>query len=292
MKLLFKKIKSLLLCFLEDINLFFFSRNKKNFITNEFTQLLKNYEKKKDYWDAKAYQILKKISKFGFDNFLRFRLIKDTMFVSDENNLNKYLDLINLTRDRQFIKENSFGNPLLSKKVNFTSINKVHQFYHLKLFSKLSKKKHSDVFIEFGGGYGLLCLLAIKFFKVKKYIIFDLKPLIFLQKIYLKKILNKEEFNKILFVSKIDILKRNIKGVRKFNFFAFWSFSEIDIKMRKIFFSIIKKSNFFLIGYQSYFNKIDNLNYFEGFAKKLNNYSTIKIKHPCYKDNYYLFANR
>ena len=61
MKLLLKKIKSLLLCFLEDINLFFLYRNKKNYITNEFTRLLKNYEKKKDYWDAKAYQILKKI---------------------------------------------------------------------------------------------------------------------------------------------------------------------------------------------------------------------------------------
>ena len=31
---------------------------------------------------------------------------------------------------------------------------------------------------------------------------------------------------------------------------------------------------------------------FEEFAKKLNTHTIIKKKHPCYKDNYYLFANR
>lgn len=290
---LLKKIKSSLLSILEDIYLLIFSINKKEFITNEFKELIKNYESKKlNHWEQIAYLVLKKISKFGFYNFLRFRLIKDTMFANNDNNFDKYLSLIDIDKDQRFIKEVSFGNPVLSKNAKFTSINKLHQFYHLKLFNELSHRKHSDIFIELGGGYGLLCLLCIKFFKVKKYIIFDLEGFLYLQKIYLLKILTKEEFSRIHFVSDINILIRIISKIKRFDFFAFWSFSEIDIHFRKKFISIIKKSKFFLIGYQDYFHEINNYKYFEKFVKELKEFSIFKNKHPCHKDNYYLFGKR
>lgn len=291
--ILFQKIKLSILSILEDIYLFFFSINKKKFINNQLKILIEIYKKKKlNHWEHITYLVLKKISRFGFHNFLRFRLIRDTMFVNDENNFNKYLDLIDLKKDFNFLKEDLFGNPILSKQAPFTSINKLHQLYHLKLFKKLSKGKYSNVCLELGGGYGLLCMLSIKYLKVKKYIIYDLEGFLYIQKIYLKNVLSDEEFSKIKFINEIDILKKELARIKKFNFFAFWSFSELNIKLRKNFIPFIVKSNFFFIGYQDYFLKLNNNKYFKDFIKKLNNFTIVKKKSLLAINNYYLFGNK
>ena len=295
MKIYLRKIKSIFYSkFIEDFYLFLFSNNKDEFIDAEFKNVLRRYKKNKIefWWQQITLTVLKKINKYGFSNFLRIRLITDTMFVNDENNFNKYLKLINLEKDYDYIKENLFGNPILSQNANFTSINKLHQFYHLKFFNKFNKSKNTDCFVELGGGYGLLCLLTIKFFKPKKYIIYDLEGFLQIQKTYLKATLKTSEFNRVEFCSDMNSLNRRLLNIKKYNFFAFWSYSEMNFELRHLFENIIKKSNYFLLGYQSKFFEMDNDKYFNNFKKKHDSFLISKKKHPCYPKNYYLIGKK
>ena len=295
MKIYLRKIKSIFYSkFIEDFYLFLFSNNKDEFIDAEFKNVLRRYKKNKIefWWQQITLTVLKKINKYGFSNFLRIRLITDTMFVNDENNFNKYLKLINLEKDYDYIKENLFGNPILSQNANFTSINKLHQFYHLKFFNKFNKSKNTDCFVELGGGYGLLCLLTIKFFKPKKYIIYDLEGFLQIQKTYLKATLKPSEFNSVEFCSDMNSLNRRLLNIKKYNFFAFWSYSEMNFELRHLFENIIKKSNSFLLGYQSKFFEMDNDKYFNNFKKKYDSFLISKKNHPCYPKNYYLIGKK
>ena len=290
-----KKIKnSFYSQFIENLYLYLFSIDKKKFIDSEFQNTLKYYKEieNKFWWQQVTLIVLKKINKFGFSNFLRIRLITDTMFVNDESNFKKYLKLINLDKDYEYIKENLFGNPILSKNANFTSINKLHQFYHLKFFNKFNKPQNKDCFVELGGGYGLLCLLTIKYYKPKKYIIYDLEGFLQIQKTYLKATLSHVEFNKIEFCSDINDLNKKLSNIKKYNFFAFWSFSEMSFELRSLFINIIRKSNQFIFGYQNKFFEMNNDRYFKKFKKDNKNFFISKEKHPCYPKNYYLIGKK
>tara|TARA_B100001057_G_scaffold476480_1_gene544528 strand:+ start:16889 stop:17782 length:894 start_codon:yes stop_codon:yes gene_type:complete len=289
---LIKKTKDkFYLNFLENLYLNFFSSQKNKDHNRSIAKILQKYENKKlSHWEGINYLVLKKIYKYGFENFLRIRQIRNTMFVNDEENFKKYLKLINLESDYEIIKENLFGNPSLSKNAKFTSINKLHQFYHLKFFNKLTKSKHPDNYIEIGGGYGLLCLLTLKYMNVKKYIIYDLEGFNEIQKIYLRELLPPKDFKKIEFINDFKIFKKKISKIKRFNFFAFWSISEINEEFRNRFLFIIKKTKFFLIGYQDYFRTIDNKKYFKNFIKELKEFNIQKKKHPCYQNEYYLFG--
>lgn len=287
-----RKIKDIFyLDIIENLYLNFFSYKKNNIYNSSILKIIQRYENKSlSHWEKINYLVLKKLLKYGFENFLRVRQIKNTMFVNDENNFKKYLSLIDLEKDYEITKEYLFGNPLLSKNAKFTSINKLHQFYHLKYFKKLTKSKHPDIFIELGGGYGLLCLLTFKYMSVKKYIIYDLEGFNAIQKIYLKELLPLKDFNKIEFINDYNVFKKRTSQIKKFNFFAFWSLSEINEEFRDRFLFIIKKTQFFLIGYQDYFEKIDNKKYFKHFISNLKEFNIYKKKHPCYRKEYYLFG--
>ena len=113
-----------------------------------------------------------------------------------------------------------------------------------------------------------------------------------IQKVYLRKILSNSEFNKIEFISDVNVLNKKVLKIKKSNFLGFWSFSEMNFKIREQFVNIIRKSNFFLLGYQNHFFEINNYQYFKKFTKKLNNFSTIKKRHPCYPNDFYLFGKK
>ena len=87
---------------IEDLYLYLFSFNKKEFVNNQFYKILNKYKNRKldFWWEYVTLKVLTKISKFGFSNFLRIRLITDTMFVDDERNFKKggMVDINYLTR--------------------------------------------------------------------------------------------------------------------------------------------------------------------------------------------------
>jgi len=270
---------------LEYIFLYHCSKSRLSEIDKKKLILILKNLKNNNIWNFWSIAILNKILKFGFDNFLRFSEIKNTMFFNNEKQFNFYCEKINIFSYKNILKENTFGNPVLSNKFSFTSINKVHQFYHLYLFNLLTKKKYAKNIIEIGGGYGLLSSLSVNFLDIKKHYIIDLPLFNFIQKKYLDNI-------NFLKQKKIKIISCNakIKKIRNYNLFAFWSISEIENnKYIKKYSKLINNSEFFLIGYQSRFNNINNENLKERFSIS-NNFSIKKIKINNLRNNYYLFG--
>ena len=271
--------------FLEYIFLYYCSKSRLSRIDKKKINLILKNAKNNNIWNIWSVAILNKILKFGFDNFLRFSEIKNTMFFNDEKQFNFYCKKINILSYKNILKENTFGNPVLSNKFGFTSINKVHQFYHLYLFNFLTKKKYAKNIIEIGGGYGLLASLSANFLDIKRHYIIDLPSFNFIQKKYLNNINCKK-------VKKIKIISYNakIKKIRNYNFLAFWSISEIeDNEYIKKYSKLINNSEFFLIGYQSKFYNINNKNLKKRFSIS-DNFSIKKIKINNLRNNYYLFG--
>jgi hypothetical protein len=269
---------------LEYIFLYYCSKSRLSEIDKKKLILILKNLKNNNTWNIWSIAILNKILKFGFDNFLRFSEIKNTMFFNNEKQFNFYCKKINILSYKNILKENTRWNPKLSNKFNFTSINKVHQFYHLYLFNFLTKKKYAKNIIEIGGGYGLLASLSINFLDIKRHYIIDLPSFNFIQEKYLDAINCPKK--------KIKIISYNvkIKKINNYNLFAFWSISEIeDNKYIKIYSKLINNSEFFLIGYQSKFYNINNENLKERFSIS-DNFSIKKIKINNLSNNYYLFG--
>ena len=119
-----RKIKDIFyLDIIENLYLNFFSYKKNNIYNSSILKIIQRYENKSlSHWEKINYLVLKKLLKYGFENFLRVRQIRNTMFVNDENNFKKYLSLIDLEKDYEITKEYLFGIPLLSKNAKLTSI--------------------------------------------------------------------------------------------------------------------------------------------------------------------------
>ena len=250
-------------------------------VLNKISHNLKR--NKKNHWNMQSLKLIKKIKLFGFDNFLRIRIIKDSMFFNNSSILNKMSEKKELDNYKEILNEDSFGNPFISKKFNFTSLNMLHQLQHLKLLSKIIKDKNKHI-IEIGGGYGLLSSMIIKnFSNIKTYRILDLELFSFIQKKYLSKCLNKSLHKKIKFVP-------SKKLPDNFILLAFWSFSEVDLDERKKFMKLIIKADKFIIGYQSKFNDINNEKYFFEIFKK-NKIKVKKLSINYINDNFYLIKN-
>ena len=93
----------------------------------------------------------------------------------------------------------------------------------------------------------------------------------------------------------ISILKQIVsKTPRKEKnlFIANWSFSEIPLHFRKKLFFIFKKYRYHLVSFQHYFEKIDNLKYFNNLKNRnlKKNISAKIIKLNSKKNNYYMFT--
>ena len=115
------------------------------------------------------------------------------------------------------------------------------------LYENLNKKKYINV-IEIGPGYGRTVETMIKNFKIKNYVIIDYKNILSLTKKYLRKVLTKNEFNKVYFVNFEDFNFKDNFFFNKFNiknfdlFFNADSFHEIEkyiIKKYLNYFSVV-----------------------------------------------------
>ena len=62
----------------------------------------------------------------------------------------------------------------------------------------------SEIICEIGAGFGRTCHSILSIYKIKKYIIIDIPEILNLSKLFLKKVLDKENFKKIIFVDAKD----------------------------------------------------------------------------------------
>ena len=295
---------------------FFFNKKEKKYTTNDLKILKKlnneikeiklSKKNKLDTHQIFSNKILNIIQNKDLLNFLQKGYIQQMFFI--HNRLFILFELIELQFHKKWsywknlIKENNIGNPVRYFLYPKSSGNKIHQVYHLKEYydhANIDYQKFKNI-IEFGGGYGNMATIFKKINKSSNYIIFDTKEVTLLQYYYLKRngldvSLNCDKKSEVKLISNISILKKIISKTpnnEKNLFIANWSFSEIPLQFRKKLLFIFKKYKYQLFSFQHYFEKIDNLKYFNGIKNKnfKKNISTKIVKLNSKKNNYYMFT--
>ena len=202
---------------------------------------------------------------------------------------------------KKIIKEDYVGNPIPYFIYPNSSGNRIHETFNImKLiqFNKLNDEVEN--IFEFGSGYGGFCNLYKKIFKVKKYIIYDLIEVCYIQFYYLKMLGYEVQINStklsnndcIYLFSDIKTLNSFTKKVNanKTLFVSNWGFSETPMYLRKRFEKFILKSEMVYLAFQQKFGKINNLKYFKSLLKKrrifLDKYSRINENH------FYLYSKK
>lgn len=130
--------------------------------------------------------------------------------------------------------------------------NQIHQLYHLLRWQETTGKRIADMgsICEFGGGYGAMALACHRLGFRGEYYIYDLPEFCLLQQWYL-------EQNNITVRHSCEIVPIDVDLL-----IACYSMSETDYAERDEFFNKVKASNYLLL-YSNWFEKFDNIDYFQ-----------------------------
>jgi hypothetical protein len=293
---------------------FFFKNNLNKYSTldfktkNEIIKILNNYNTVVEKNLTKThknfnYKLREIFLKKKIISFLRFSFIQKMFFIHNRFFILKELKALRADKKNwklyeKLIKEDKVGDPVRYIFYPKSSGNRINQVYHLSVlikFFNLDIKKVSSV-IEFGAGYGLMARIFLLINSSTRYLIFDTFYTNLLQYYYLKLLGYKPVF-KLERKKNINLLN-NIQDLRKYNnkknslFIANWSLSETPLKFRRKFIKFIKNSDFILISFQEYFEKINNLKYFNYLKNKLSYLFNIKIvKNKYYNGNFFKRQN-
>jgi len=284
-------------------NLFKEKKSKKKlelqvFLKEKAKKILNNNLNKLKTHTIFSNNVLRLITNFKLDNFLRCSFIQKMFFVNNRFYLIFFfLKILKNNKFVKFLKEESIGNPLPFFLNKSTSGNKIRHIYHLFSYTCFKPLK-ADIFIEIGGGYGCMANLINKYSPLKKYIIFDTPEVTLLQYYYLKNLnydvgFDNENF-KIILVSnlnKLNILIKRFRSNKKF-LISNWALSEMPIKLRKKLSSLFFISENFLLSFQSSFEKIDNFKYFNSIKDKLTETKIFQISEMNFLNlnkHYYFF---
>jgi hypothetical protein len=240
-------------------------------------------------WEDNCKELESELLLKGYDNFLRFSVISRNMVhrihqkAFEELKTNGYL-----SKWKEALKENSFGNPVLDDRYLESSGNLLHHAFSLsQLYEKLGNifdiTKLNSIY-EFGGGYGSFTRLCYNLGFTGSYTIYDFPVFLILQEIYLKNIGFKDE--NIIYSALPPNTKQDIDL-----FIALWSISESPLEVRK---NILDKINpkYILITYQIGYGGVNNKEFFTEMAKTYTNYrwESWEMKHiPL---SYYLIGVR
>jgi len=304
MEFLFRKILVILSFFFKNnlnkyYRLDFKVKNEIIKILNNNILIKKNLTKTHKNFNYKLHNIFLKEK---IISFLRFSFIQKMFFVHNRFFILKELNALKADKKNwklyeKLIKEDNVGDPVRYIFYPKSSGNRINQVYHLSVlikFFNIDIKKISSVF-EFGAGYGLMARIFLLINSSTRYLIFDTFYTNLLQYYYLK-LLRYEPVLKLEKKKNINLLN-NIQDLRKYNkktslFIANWSLSETPLKFRSKFLKFIKNSDFILISFQEFFEKIDNLKYFNYLKNDLSDLFNIKIvQNKYYKGNFFKKQN-
>ncbi|MFT3908100.1 MAG: hypothetical protein QM737_01635 [Ferruginibacter sp.] len=224
-----------------------------------------------DFWAQRRVELIEKILKEDPRDFLRWKVIKDTMVypghVKELTRLTKYPGWKKI---KETIAEDKIGCPdgyIYYKK---SSGNLIHHAYSLHEFLSQTGKKLEDIdtIFEFGAGYGSLCRLLYKSGFKGSYIIYDLPEYLALQNYFIKSTGLSVTINfglQDLKPNNVYLLNTIPDKLHVDFFIGLWSISEVPVELRNSIFNAISADSF-LIAYQESFFKIDNSSYFAGIA--------------------------
>jgi hypothetical protein len=240
-----------------------------------------------DFWVENNEKLLEKINSDDVNNFLRWDFIIQTMFAHPPKQELEYLKSHGFYRKwRRVLKEDPFGNPVLHDQYEGSSGNLIHHAYSL---SQLYKYCDFDILncksiFEFGGGYGSFYRLVRKIGFTGKYSIYDLPAFLALQNKFISSVFG--NCDNVFFLN--DIKEKEHVDL----FISLWAISECPLTLRESVLNNID-SDIYLIAYQSEFDGIDNINYFNAMKDKLKNTHSVDIvaiKH--YPGNFYFLARK
>jgi hypothetical protein len=285
-----------------NVSLSFFFLNRHSL--KKYQKHIETFKDIQKIHDTEKLEVLNK--KFIFNSF---RKIKDDVisiiqnekklktFLSNDiihsfmfglNRLFFFFELQELKKDKKWnkywkkiIREDPIGNPIPYFLYPSSSGNRIHEVFNLKKLHDLDQEnnlKKIKYVIEFGGGYGGFARIVKKVLKIKKYFIYDLKEINYLQYYYLtmldeKVIFLKKKVNKNNNVYLFFDYKKLIRATSEINldetlFVSNWAISETPIVLRKKFEHIIKSCKLNFFAFQEFYGNVNNHKYFERILNK------------------------
>lgn len=260
-------------------------------------------------WRANSSRLRERVLSEDPRRFLRWDVITETMFVSNEPFVDVEFDGLRASqgwknRWEKAIAESSVGCPTPFYRYPASSGNLIHQAYHLLAFEASTGRdvRHFNLVIEFGGGYGSMCRLFFNQHFDGRYVLFDLPPFSALQQFFLGSLglptVGRGDFLRkspaILCTHRVNDLREILDTaarVCRTLFLATWSLSESPLDVRDALLGLAARFDGQLIAYQQAFQGIDNLRYFARWKELLEprtSFQEFPIGHL--PGNFYLFG--
>ena len=143
-------------------------------------------------WNNNMNRLKNNVIKEDPREFLRWDVVRKTMFVGNAEYINVELKYLKShrewdTRWKKAIFESPQGCPAPYYRYMKSSGNLIHHAYHLARFEDKTRLRINQLncIFEFGGGYGSMCRLVHQLGFKGKYIIYDLPNFSHLQRYYL-----------------------------------------------------------------------------------------------------------
>lgn len=209
-------------------------------------------EKLPPYWEYWRWALYKHLRDDDPSQFPHWPCIYHTMTVSHwPGPVAWELGELNIMRFNHPILMPHFGPKDYLKDTQY-SLNLIHQAYHIQQWENATGKdiRTLDTIVEFGGGYGAMCLLAHRLGFEGKYIIYDLPEFSLLQEYYLSQfgLLANVTWNPKEQPKDVDL------------FMALYSISEVPMNERD---ELMVKAKSYLFLYSGLWEGWKNVDYFQ-----------------------------
>lgn len=210
-------------------------------------------ELKPPYWEHWRWDLYKRVLSDDPARFYEWPCVYHTMLTLHwPFQMDYELSQLDLPRWQYALQVPHFGPDDYASGTRY-SMNLIHQAYHLTQWEKATGKRieQLDTIVEFGGGYGAMCLLCRRMGFDGKYVIYDLPEFSLLQEYYLSQfgMLNGVEWNPKGKIKDIDL------------YMALYSISEVEPTQRKV-----PIANSYLFLYSGQWEQWDNVEWFRNFA--------------------------
>lgn len=257
-----------------------------------------------EYWKYVLMKMYSYSIKKKCTEILRWDIVNETIHLPNRFETNEWYKQLRNDADWEdrwevVCREDEIGKPIKFEADFKTSPTMVQNAYHLMVLSKMANKRclSYDIILEIGGGYGSFYKTIRNDGFIGKYYIYDIQPMVELQKAYLYDVANVDPsilLDNIEFLSSVEQLEIEMQGLKgkKILTVAFWSLSEMPIYIRqRIMRCLLELRNVdFFMSYQKQFLKYDNFSYFsqiDVWYKGLRNINRVEI--PNHEGNYYIY---
>ena len=233
------------------------------------------------------------------ENFLQWDIINSTIHLPNREEVNSWYELLRKSPlweglFKRAIEDSAIGCPIRFNDDHRATPTSVQNAFHVLNMREFNIDIcEYDVIIEIGAGYGSFYRMLRRIGYNKKYFIFDLQPMIILQKSYLESVSKAENINyleNLYFCKDEDSIKEKLDALsRRILVIGLWSLSEMPLKYREVVLkntSHVKKVDFF-IAYQDKFQEYDNHKFFKNYSNK-RRYITLCKEIPYHDNNYYM----